>query len=101
MKACSKCGVVSDNFGNDSSKPDHLNHWCRECCRISSRNYYFLNREAKNESSRKYMQAHPEKRLEYFRRWLEKDNNRMIHNKRNSECQSKRRINANKTNKAK
>lgn len=74
MKRCSKCGGDGP-FNKDSSRPDGLSSWCKECIRTKNRNHYRSNsedaklnatirrvvkRDAVLESSRRYNKKNAE-----------------------------------------
>jgi ribosomal protein L11 methylase PrmA len=66
MKKCSKCGEWKQisEFYKDRSKKDGLDYQCKNC----KKEYLQINKEKRNESSRKYY----ENNKKYYKEWKKK-----------------------------
>jgi len=78
MKKCSMCKEDKpiEDFGNDKSRKDCLNHRCKECNRKHRMDYYNDNPEYKKHNSaesKRWRKEHPERTKELSQKW--RDNN--------------------------
>jgi len=60
QKKCTKCGNVKDGsaFCKQSSRPDGLYCWCKECQRLSRAQYAMAHKEQELANGRKYYNKH-------------------------------------------
>jgi hypothetical protein len=73
LKQCTKCKEhkALDLFGNNKSKKDGKQHYCKSCHAANGRAYYKANTEKAAAKNRAYHKANPEKAAARNRAWNE------------------------------
>lgn len=77
-KWCNRCKTAKrhSEFSKDKSTKDGLKFYCKECDRISHREYYQKNKERINSRSKEWDKNNPEKRKKIEKRY--RDNNKDV-----------------------
>lgn len=86
MKTCTKCGEEKDIncFTKDKSKVDGLRPSCKDCKKISDREYYRNNTEAIGNKGKKYNEKTKDRRIEYKKEYYSKNKETIdLRNKQN------------------
>ena len=80
FKTCTCCKVEKrrDLFSADKSRPKKIPSMCKSCRVVYGKNYYKENTDKCKSSTRRWMDANPEKLLEVRKDWVSKNKSRIL-----------------------
>lgn len=73
MKACTKCGVVTDQYYKDKSQPDGRTTWCKPCRADYQRSYFARNKDELAKKRVEYRAKNRAHHNELQRRWVRRN----------------------------